>query len=230
MSASKAWMGTTAEGVQDNVIGPITDFAMELFRTVPDAIQFGSLALYLLTQNYTFGIFTLFTFETTLFHKVISFIFKGAGGEADAASKEARCRSGFRSPRFEFERRFMTDTYPSLGLYFFSAMAAYLSLATYLFSDTLQFLGPVWTGRLGFSTAFVTLILLFLTVYRFFTGCDTLITVLVALFIGALTGTVFYFINYNVFGVEAMNFLGLPYVVDKADQSNPIYVCAPTLS
>ena len=113
MSASKTWMGTSAEGVQNNVIGPITDFAMELFRTAPDAIQFGSLALYLLTQNYTFGIFTLFTFETTLFHKVISFIFKGAGGEPGAGgSKEARCRSGFRSPRFEFERRFMGDTYP----------------------------------------------------------------------------------------------------------------------
>lgn len=204
---------------------------MELFRTVPDAIQFGSLALYFLTQNYTFGIFTLFTFETTLFHKVVSFVFKGAGGDPGAgSSKEARCRSGFRSPRFEFERRFMADTYPSLGLYFFGAMAAYLSLATYLFSDTLQLMGPVWTGRLAFSTAFVSLLLLFLAVYRFFTGCDTLMTVFIALFIGALTGTVFYFINYNVFGVEAMNFLGLPYVVDKANQSNPIYVCAPTLS
>jgi hypothetical protein len=223
--------GTTYSKVQKYVFSPMSDFAMELFRTVPDAIQFGALALYFLTQNYTYGIFTLFTLETTLFHKVISFVFKGAGGDpGSGGSKEARCRSGFRSPRFEFERRFMADTYPSLGLYFFGAMAAYLSLATYLFSDTLQLMGPIWKGRLIFSSAFVGILLLFLTIYRFFTGCDTLMTVFVALFIGAITGTVFYFINYSVFGIEAMNFLGLPYVVDKSDQSNPIYVCAPTLS
>ena len=217
------------EGVLDNVVKPMGDFAMELFKTAPDAIQFGALALYLLTQNYTMGIFTLFTFETTLFHKIVSFIFKGAGSKEEG-SKDARCRSGFRSPRFEFERRFIGDTYPSLGLFFFGAMATYLSLATYLFSDTLKLMGPVWTGRLGFSTAFVVLILLFLTVYRFFTGCDSFMTIIIALFVGALTGTVFYFVNYSIFGVEAMNFLGLPYVVDKADQSNPIYVCTPTLS
>jgi hypothetical protein len=225
----------TAERVKNTLLGPIGEFVGELFKTVPDAVQFGALALYLLTQNYTMGIFTLFTFETTLFHKAVSFVFKGAGGSdvgavAGEGNKDPRCRAGFRSPRFEFERRFMADTYPSLGVFFFGAMCVYLSFATYLFSDTLTLMGPAWSGRIPFSTVFVVTILLSVVLYRIFSGCDTVISTVVALFIGALTGAMFYFVNYNVFGIESMNFLGLPYVVDKSEQGSPIYVCAPTLT
>jgi hypothetical protein len=31
-----------------------------------------------------------------------------------------------------------------------------------------------------------------------------------------------------LFGMESINFLGLPYIVNKNEVGSPIYVCAPT--
>lgn len=210
---------------------PALDFASDLIQLLPDSVQFGSFMLYLLTQNTTFGIFTLFTLEVTLFHKLIGFVIKGAGG-AEAirpASADASCRPGFRSSRLDFERTYARNTYPSLPMYFLSAMAVYLSMSNYLFKETLDTMGPIWSGRLVFGIFFVVLLMLFMIAYQFLRGCDTLMGVGMALLFGTVTGAVFYFVNFNLFGTEAMNFLGLPYVVDKASDGTPIYVCAPSL-
>ncbi len=199
---------------------------MQIF---PDSIQFGSLLLYLLTQNYTFGILTLFTFEVGLLHKLVSFVIKGANGP-QAVSTEPRCRPGFRGARVEFERTYMNNTYPSVQMFFLGALAVYLTMANYLYKETLDTMGPIWSGRLVFGTVFLVLMALFMIVYQVFRGCDTLMGVFVALLFGSIGGAMFYFINYQVFGAEAMNFLGLPYIVNKADQGAPIYVCAPSLA
>ena len=41
-----------------------------------------------------------------------------------------------------------------------------------------------------------------------------------------IVGTVFFYINKAVFGEEAINFLGLPYLVNKEKEGSPIYVCS----
>ena len=41
-----------------------------------------------------------------------------------------------------------------------------------------------------------------------------------------IVGSIFFYVNKSLFGEESMNFLGLPYLVDKNSQGAPIYVCA----
>jgi hypothetical protein len=219
----------TLERLKSVTIAPALDFAGELIQIFPDSVQFGSLLLYLLTQNYTFGIFTLFTFEVSLFHRLVGFVIKGAGGP-QPTSGELRCRPGFRGARVEFDRTYSTNTYPSVQLFFLGAIAVYLSMSNYLFKETLDTMGPIWSGRLVFGTFFLVFMALFMILYQVFRGCDTLMGTFVALLFGSIGGALFYFINYQVFGSEAVNFLGLPYIVNKADQGAPIYVCAPTLT
>jgi hypothetical protein len=222
----------TYEKIREVAITPALDFAADLVHLLPDSVQFGSFLLYLLTQNTTFGIFTLFTFEVTLMHKLIGFVIKGASGPEAVrpTSGEARCRPGFRTSRVDFERAYSHNTYPSISLYFLGAMAVYLMMANYLFKETLDTMGPIWSGRLIFSIFFVVLMLLFMIAYQVLRGCDSLMGVFVALLFGCVTGAVFYFVNYSLFGTESMNFLGLPYVVDKTSSGTPIYVCSPTLT
>jgi hypothetical protein len=50
--------------------------------------------------------------------------------------------------------------------------------------------------------------------------------VIAAFTMAILSGAIFYIINKSIFGTEAMNFLGLPYMVSKESQGSPIYVCA----
>lgn len=215
--------------IKDRFVTPCLDFAGELVQIFPDSIQFGSLLLYLLTQNYTFGILTLFTFEVSLFHKLVSFVIKGASGP-QSVSTDLRCRPGFRGTRLEFERTYMNNTYPSIQIFFLGALAVYLTMANYLFKETLDTMGPIWSGRLVFGIVFLALTSLFMFLYQLLRGCDTMMGIFVALLFGSIGGAMFYFINYQVFGAEAMNFLGLPYIVNKADQGSPIYVCAPTMN
>jgi hypothetical protein len=39
---------------------------------------------------------------------------------------------------------------------------------------------------------------------------------------------IFFKVNLSLFGTESINFLGLPYMVNKNEVGAPIYVCAPT--
>jgi hypothetical protein len=49
---------------------------------------------------------------------------------------------------------------------------------------------------------------------------------MIAMALAIIVGTSFFFINKKLFGVEALNFLGLPYLVSKEEKGAPIYVCA----
>jgi hypothetical protein len=48
--------------------GNVGSVITELHMLMPDSILFGSLLLFLLTQNQAFGIFGVFIFETVLSH------------------------------------------------------------------------------------------------------------------------------------------------------------------
>jgi hypothetical protein len=229
MSAAAGPESKINKDMKEAFVTPALDFAGELIRLFPDSLQFGSLLLYLLTQNTTFGIFTIFTIEVSLFHKLVGFVLKGASGSDTSRRADPQCRSGFRTVRTDFERSYANNTSPSVSMFTLGAIAVYLSFANFLFKDTLTTMGPIWSGRLWFGISFLILMSLFMIVYQVLRGCDTMMGVLVALLFGSFAGGIFYFVNYNLFGVEAMNFLGLPSIVNKADQGAPIYVCAPTL-
>ena len=47
-----------------------------------------------------------------------------------------------------------------------------------------------------------------------------------AVFFAVIAGSIFFSLNKKVFGIESINFLGLPYMVSKESEGHPIYVCA----
>ena len=81
------------------------------------------------------------------------------------------------------------------------------------------------------STVAYTLIGIFLALFIILrmTGCgDGVSEVLYASVLGFIVGLIFFKVNLSLFGTEAINFLGLPYMVNKNEVGAPIYVCAPT--
>ncbi len=196
----------------------------EINRLLPDSLLFGSLLLYILTHNISFGIFSLFLVESSLLHKLIALGFSKAVGSTPV-TKEAKCYPGFRTPRLEVERMLSSNQYPSISTYSLSAISAYLGLSMNSFRDTLDTMGPEWTARFGVAIGFiVTFVVLFLLT-RFLRGCETFSETMIASMFGILVGTMSYFLHSRVFGQESVNFLGLPFLVDKASKGEPIYVC-----
>lgn len=208
---------------------PFLSAGNEIQALIPDSILFGSLLLYFLTQNSAFGVFGIFIFEMIASHKLISWIFCQTAGVSRSNTK-LECYSGYKTPRFDVQRMLTAIGYPSLSVFSISSIGTYLGLSMNSFSDTLKEMGPEWESRIIVSSVFIGLLISLIIALRLLSSCDTVGEVIIALLLGLFIGTLFFFINKAIFGKEGMNFLGLPYVVDKYKEGSPIYVCSTDTS
>jgi hypothetical protein len=215
------------------IITPLRDSGEEIGKLFPDSILFGSLLLYLVTQNLSMGVLSLFFLETSLIHKLVAFVYKGAlGNDAIKSTKGmsdadiAKCRSGFKASRKEFERIFSADEPPSISVFFWGSLVAYISGANYSFAQVLTTMGQDWWPRIIFSSIGLILLTTLFILGRL-NSCDSLSHAALAFSLGIIFGTIFYIVNRNLFGLEGLNFNGLPNLVDKSDTGSSIYVCAP---
>jgi hypothetical protein len=204
--------------------GTVVTTINEIRMLMPDSILFGSLLLYFLTQNLSFGIFAVFVFETTLSHKLISWVSSQAVGPSRPV--DIQCRPGYKTPQINPQRMFMHDTYPSYGIYSITAISTYLALATKEFSATLDAMGPEWSSRGTMAYIFIGLVLAAFIGTQIYSCNDSMSEILMAAIFAVVAGFIFFYVNKSLFGEEAMNFLGLPYLVSKESQGSPIYVCA----
>jgi hypothetical protein len=112
--------------------------------------------------------------------------------------------------------------------FFIGAALTYLCAAIGEFKESLDVMGPDWSGRFYFVVIMAPLITLAMLFMYWWSGCFSLQGGLLAVGAGCLAGGALYILNKALFGPEGMNFLGLPYLVNKADLSDPIYVCSAT--
>ena len=203
----------------------------ELYSLIPDSILFGSLLLYVMTQNMSYGIFALFIFETVLSHRFVSWIMTQTFGPADTNKNvNIKCRAGFKTPQMDVRRIFMHEQYPSYSIFSIAAIGTYLGLSTNEFSNTFEAMGAEWAGRSMSAYLFIGLVITAFIFVRTFKCDESIGEMLIACLFAIIVGVIFFSIHKMIFGVESINFLGLPYLVDKASQGSPIYVCAADTS
>lgn len=205
----------------------------ELQRLFPDSVLFGSLILYMITLSAPYGILSIFMVLTITAHWVISFFIEkiygkiSTGSSGNSAYIES-CTPGFRVARKEIDRILRNRAYPSLSIMSLVSLATYMISSMAQFSDTLDSLGPEWTGRLIFGLIFCILIPVAVILIRVFgKGCESMSEVALATLFGSIVGVGLFFLLKAQFGVEGINLLGLPYLVNKTEQGSDIYVCAP---
>jgi hypothetical protein len=221
-----------------SLLNDIKNSAMEIGALMPDSILFGSLLLYVLTQNLSFGVFAIFIFENVLSHKLISWFMLQVEGAAVSRPIDPKCRAGYKTPQLAIDRIYDHNPYPSYGVFSVVSIAAYLGLSTHEFSNTMKQMdfnntnqtqanSNKWSMR---STVAYTLIGIFLALFIILrlVSCDTFSEVMYASVLGLIVGMIFFKVNLSLFGAESINFLGLPYMVNKNEVGAPIYVCAPT--
>lgn len=215
--------------VKDYVVGNAWASFVEIQRLIPDSLLFGSLFLFLLTKNIVFIVFSLFFVEVSASHSLVNYLYKSFYGNSPVKT-DAQCLSGYRTPRFSIERILMADKYPSLGMFSVSAIASYLISSMLSFKETLDTMGDSWSMRYWVSVGLTIAFLLLFILGRLASGCDTFTEVMISLLFGGFFGFLFYLINTSIFGIESVNFLGLPYLVGRdTDKSQPIYVCTKEL-
>lgn len=201
---------------------------IEIHSLLPDSILFGSLFLYFLTHHLAFGVFSLFIMEVIASHRLISWIFSQSVGPT-RSSAPLSCRAGFKTPQYQYQRIFAHEAYPSYSIFSITAIAAYLGLSTSTFSATMDEMGKEWSTRSTVAYAFIGIFLLAFFLARSI-ACESSGELFIAMFLAILTAIIFFYVNKSLFGVESVNFLGLPYMVSKDQSGSPIYVCSPTAS
>ena len=221
------WVPKVKEFVGGTLVGTIS----EMYKLMPDSVLFGSLVLYFLTQNLSYGIFSAFIIELTLSHRLISWVMSQSAGSPDKP-KPIACRPGYKTPQMDVSRMFNHDPYPSYGIFSMVSMATYLGFATNEFSAVLTSMGENWKTRSTIAYTFMGLIVLtFILARLFLSGCDdTLGEIIMATGLAVMVGYLFFYLNKMIFGQESMNFLGLPVLSSKGTDCNGnpnnIYICA----
>jgi hypothetical protein len=115
-------------------------------------------------------------------------------------------------------------------MFFLGSIATYLALVNAAFKPTMEEMGQDWKSRFPFGIAMIILWCIASVGLRALYGCESMGEIGLALLIGAVVGVAMYFVNTHLFGMESVNFLGLPYLVNKMDEKNPLYVCTSSNS
>jgi hypothetical protein len=212
-----------ANNTGSSIIGAITSSITQLHTQMPDSILFGTIFLYLITHNLAFGVFGVFIMEVILSHKLLGWILTQISGPSSATSEA--CRVGFRHLRLKIERLNLHNPYPSYGIFSITAMGTYLALATSAFSSTLSQMGTNWEWRAYIAYIFIALTILLLIIVRS-VACESLSEIGTAFVFALIAGLLFFTINRAIFGMESMNFLGLPFLVNKDDSGDALYICS----
>jgi hypothetical protein len=69
------------------------------------------------------------------------------------------------------------------------------------------------------------LLAIMFTIYRVFTECDTILSVIVGLFLGFLYGYIMEIVIAMSSDRRMTNLLNIPLISDRAEDGKPIYVC-----
>jgi hypothetical protein len=229
-TGSKISMSSYLESLKYLGGGIIKPAIHELLRTIPDSLFVGSAFFSLLTQSFPLGIFTLAMAEFGILNKILGGLISQIQGNSNPQSNDS-CSIGLPSPyQISVIGKILGEyTFPSGPLFFLSAAISYVLSSTYNFQNELEELSkqePEWKARLPMSTTFSILFLVALLIYRISFGCDNIFVALGSALFGALAGFVVYIVHVYLFGRDAVNFLGLPLLADRAANGRPLYVCA----
>jgi hypothetical protein len=203
----------------------------EMYNLMPDSVLFGSFIMYFLTQNLAYGVFSAFIIELTLSHRLIAWMSVQMFGPP-AIQKPIACRAGYKTPQMDISRMFNHDPYPSYGIFSMVSMASYLGFATHACSTALESMGQNWRTRSTIAYVFMGLVVsTFILARIFLSGCDdTVGEIIIAAALAIIVGYLFFYINKTLFGMESMNFLGIPVLTSKGTDANgnpaDVYVCA----
>jgi len=200
---------------------------IEMYSMIPDSILFGSIVLYALTQNVSYGVFSIFIMEVIVSHKLLSWVMTQIyGPEPRSSTDSIKCRAGFKTPQLDVRRIFMHDQYPSYAIFSMTSIATYLGLSTFEFSDTFEAMGSEWKGRSMTAYIFIAAVLITFILARAYACSEKMSEIAIAFLFALLTAFFFFRLNMMFFDKEAINFLGLPYLSEKAATGTPIYVCS----
>jgi hypothetical protein len=219
-----------ASELSAKITGLIHPGPTEFMRSLPDSIFLGTSIFALLTQNFPLGILVFAMLEFSILSWLIAGLI-GSVQDNKSSVTSAMCLPGIPSP-YQISvlgHLYPQTTFPSIPILFVASTLFYIMSSIINFREELNELGQKeseWKIRIPLSIIFSTLLILSYSFWRVSTTCDSLMTALGSVGLGAVFGGIVYLIHVYLFGRDSINFLGLPLLADRAAGGRPLYVCA----
>ncbi len=219
------------KSIPDDVLKPTFH---DFMRSLPDTVFLGTALFALITQNFPLGILTLAMMEFAVIHRLLGGLITAVQGSNSVSigAQSIACTSGLPSPYMisAIGQVFHSTAFPSGVLFFISAVVSYTLNSIMNFSEELKELGKKqseWNARIPMAIGFSILLLGSYVLWRVNNSCDTPLVALGSVLFGTGAGGIVYLLHNYLFGRDAINFLGLPLLQDRAASGKPLYVCAP---
>ena len=212
---------------KDEILVPFLDTMM---RSAPDSLFMGTLLLAIVTQSYSLTIFMFAMAQIAGLQNIMGRFTSWTTGVTGGPSIN-NCSAIIPSwTKFSFlEFATVNSPFPSAPVFFISAVIAYFLGATINTRgemDNLSKQFPEMKARFPISTILSVVFLVSFIVWRILSGCDTMLQSFGSVLFGFIIGTLLLLLNIQLFGREAINFAGLPLLVNRIKNGQPLYVCS----
>jgi hypothetical protein len=216
----------------DNATNIVKPLFTETFRLLPDGVLFGSAFFALLSQSFPMAMFVVSMIEATFvgigLQKLMTFL-DLASTLPSLADDPSKCVPLTFAPSLEtlmnFSRSSISSAFPSFPIWFMSTAAAYVVGGMWSQKRELEALGSEYAARFYISIAITTLLLFATITYRMAYGCDGVGILIITTLMGLVMGGLLAYQNLYLFGRDALNFSGIPLLVDRTKDGKPLYVC-----
>ena len=229
----KEGLGVSNELLQ-KLLGLINPGPTEFMRSLPDSLFVGTSLFALITQSFPLGILVLAMLEFSVLHFLLASVIGSVHSNLSNPGPEI-CMSGLPSPYLisMVGQLYPKTTFPIAPIILVASTIFYTMFSIVNFRDELKELGhkeSEWKLRIPLSLTFSSLLLIGYSFWRYLNGCDTILSTLGSVGLGAVFGGLVFLLHVYLFGRDSINFLGIPLLADRAEGGRPLYVCAKQTS
>lgn len=222
-------MATYFERLQSILSDTMVPTTREFLRALPDSLFVGTGFFALLTQNFPLGVLVLAIAELAMGQRLLGSLI-GIVQENPIKPYSDSCSSGIPSPyQLSLVGKLMSEvSFPSGPVFLLAGVITYCLSSTLNFQNELEELGkqePEWNARIPLATTFSICLLVFYSIWRVMNECEGVLTILGSVLFGAGVGFIVYILHVYLFGRDAINFLGIPLLADRAADGTPLYAC-----
>lgn len=215
--------------IYNNFIKPTI---MEQIRLIPDSLFAGSFLLALLTQSYSYSMFSLALFESILIAMGLNNLMTYLDLKSTFPSippDASKCYSSAWGVSLEsvihFNKDNISSGFPSFPVFFLSTATAYIIGGLYTQKEELESLGPDYAARFYIGLIGSLFVLFTVMSYRIYNGCDGAGIIIMSLVFGIIAGSLLLYQNGYLFGRDAVNLTGIPLLRSRTKDGKPLYIC-----
>jgi hypothetical protein len=230
--------GLSAAKIVTDRATAIADYTSKAFffnlNYMPDTILGGILLFALIIQSAPMGVLGVLLLSLEFVHAGSSSFLSEVIPGVHVPSKDVqRCSGHF--PGISYERLITMATkigkitalnngFPSYYIMFMGALFGYITGMNQTYSKELDGM-PKKRAAIHAGATIMFLLAILFVIYRYATGCDSLVSIAVAAVIGITYGFISEMFIAYLSDRTLTNLLNIPLLRDRAEDGKPIYVC-----